>query len=916
MFYNNTENDKEYFNIFNGVSMSTKVEQRNLSNERIINATIDEISKKGYFGAKLTQIAKKAQVSGGLITLRFDSKENLIKEISKESVNKFANQFDAIEYNDPKIIFKKYVDYLLELAKKDRKKFNYWLTMLQTKDLPNSFFEPFIEKFNGSILSKYIELEQKNGNIIKDITPFEVLKLFATSVFTTINYHLNMNIPFENNAWYLNSIYLTKNNFSNVNKSNNNPDNEGNDYYLSYLARDYEVIFYIDTETNKYKYFYKDGSIIAPYLIVDDENFFDSLYRNLEKYIYVKDRKRVIEEISIDKIKEMLEKKIASIIKFRVFINGEIQYYQLKIAKIEKINNNFKFVMGIRSSNDQEIKDFSYQTKLQDEKELAEAQNNAKSEFLEKMSHDIRTPLSNVVGTIELAKKSIDDKEKMSEYLNKISDASTNLLYLIRDIFDMRKIERNEIEISHKSINIPDFAESCIAKYSSELELKNTKINIDCGSIEHPYVLGDEIHLRHVIRRVIELFMKNSKDNSTIILKINENSYINKIVFIDFQIFVDSIVSKKLNSTDNSSLYNDIYSNSYNYNLPYLKRLVELMGGSFIITNDEELGPKMIISMSFAVDEETVLLKEIESFDTKESLKGTKILLVDDDLIQLSNAQEILSDEGVSVTIAKNGEEAIQKFIASRFNQFDAILIDVDMALLSGFETAKRIRSINRVDAQDIPIIALFDEVSGDEFKNVQYSGMNAYITKPITIPELLKTLIKVASNRSIVLAEKLASAINLATKDALTNISNRTAYDTYEKNIQNKIDQGENLEFAILFCDMNNLKETNDTYGHEVGDQSLKTTSKIICDIFKHSPVFRIGGDEFVVIVQNEDYKDRDNLLNKLKEKIKQEPIISLACGMATYMKSDLTVKNVLDRADAYMYEDKKIIKGVNIRN
>ena len=495
-------------------------------------------------------------------------------------------------------------------------------------------------------------------------------------------------------------------------------------------------------------------------------------------------------------------------------------------------------------------------------------------------------------------------------------DASTNLLYLIRDIFDMRKIERNEIEISHKSINILDFAESCIAKYSSELELKNTKINIDCGSIDHPYVLGDEIHLRHVIRRVIELFMKNSKDNSTIILKINENSYINKIVFFDFQIFVDSVLSKTLNSSDNSSLYNDIYSNSYNYNLPYLKRLVELMGGSFIITNDEELGPRMNISMSFAVDEETVLLKEIESFDTKESLKGTKILLVDDDLIQLSNAQEILSDEGVSVTIAKNGEEAIQKFIASRFNQFDAILIDVDMALLSGYETSKRIRAINRVDAQDIPIIALFDEVGGDEFKNVQYSGMNAYITKPITIPELLKTLIKVASNRSIVLAEKLASAINLATKDALTNISNRTAYDTYEKNIQNKIDQGENLEFAILFCDMNNLKEANDTYGHEVGDQSLKTTSKIICDIFKHSPVFRIGGDEFVVIIQNEDYKDRDNLLNKLKEKIKQEPIISLACGMATYMKSDLTVKNVLDRADAYMYEDKKIIKGVNIRN
>ncbi len=166
----------------------------------------------------------------------------------------------------------------------------------------------------------------------------------------------------------------------------------------------------------------------------------------------------------------------------------------------------------------------------------------------------------------------------------------------------------------------------------------------------------------------------------------------------------------------------------------------------------------------------------------------------------------------------------------------------------------------------------------------------------------------------------------DLMEQDSLTHVKNRTAYDKYVKYFQESVIRGERTEYAIVYCDVNNLKVVNDKYGHEAGDAYIRNSCKMICDTFKHSPVFRIGGDEFLSILINDDYKNRDRLLSEMKEEMKnreEKPDkyspaarVSIACGMAVFEpEKDKDVMMVVNKADVLMYEEKARMKKGNIR-
>lgn len=174
-----------------------------------------------------------------------------------------------------------------------------------------------------------------------------------------------------------------------------------------------------------------------------------------------------------------------------------------------------------------------------------------------------------------------------------------------------------------------------------------------------------------------------------------------------------------------------------------------------------------------------------------------------------------------------------------------------------------------------------------------------------------------------VTLNKKLA---DLMEQDSLTHVKNRTAYDKYIRSFQKQVSSGERKEYAVAYFDINDLKVINDKYGHEAGDAYIRNSCKLICDTFKHSPVFRIGGDEFLSIVINDDYKNRDELLEAMKaemERRKQErekyspaAMVSVASGMAVYdPKTDTDIMTVVNRADVHMYEDKARMKKGNIR-
>ena len=246
------------------------------------------------------------------------------------------------------------------------------------------------------------------------------------------------------------------------------------------------------------------------------------------------------------------------------------------------------------------------------------------------------------------------------------------------------------------------------------------------------------------------------------------------------------------------------------------------------------------------------------------------------------------------------------------------------MPIMDGFTASREIRNLTRTDSTNVPIIAMSADILENDAPLVYDAGMDAYLTKPVNINLLVKTILDCMKKNTSDLMDKLEQALKDANMDALTGIKNRNSFELTTGNIDNEIKSGEKVEFAIVLCDVNGLKYINDNVGHEMGDKLLLNSCRYICKIFAHSPVFRIGGDEFVVIMRGEDYNNRDMLMASIYENMTSENYIpedvenvSFAAGMAVYDPDiDKDTTDVFKRADAEMYEHKKTIKGEdNIR-
>ena len=275
-------------------------------------------------------------------------------------------------------------------------------------------------------------------------------------------------------------------------------------------------------------------------------------------------------------------------------------------------------------------------------------------------------------------------------------------------------------------------------------------------------------------------------------------------------------------------------------------------------------------------------------------------LLVSESLFNLINPL------GPLITITKNPQNTLELFSESETDSFDAIILDSDE-----IETANVIRSVNRSDSYTIPIIAITDnrpfEIS---------TGINALITKPIDEKSLCIALLKCMLNSSLARIKMLNQTLDCLNKDGLTGVNNRMAFENFEEKITQEIAANKISSFAIIIFDSNNLKNTNDLLGHDAGDQLIIDGCKIICNTFKHSPVFRVGGDEFVAFLQGEDYENRKNLLSGFQKKMNKEYFISgavsIASGISDFIpQKDINLTDVFKRADESMYKTKAKMKN-----
>ena len=583
-------------------------------------------------------------------------------------------------------------------------------------------------------------------------------------------------------------------------------------------------------------------------------------------------------------------------------------------AKIEELNGQVKRLDG----------ELAKMTKQRDEA------NNARNQFLTNMSGIMRSPINSIIDHADVTMRFVDDPKRITDHIRSIDHEAQILLDLVNEVLALGRSERGMVTMRHDPLEVIDFFNSCgsiIKGLTMDAGINFTK---EVGLVLHPNVLGDELHLRQILLNIVDNSIKFTREGGVITLKLNEEiaqeAGAEKAVYI-FEIEdTGTGMSKQYlkNMFESFANVNDSMSagSGLGIGMSIAKKYVELMGGTIDVESELQVGTKFTIRIPMDIYRAPAQSEDDEKI---KQLEGAHILLAEDNELNMEIARKMLIDEGAMVTSAENGLIALSLYRSSEEGSFDAILMDVAMPVLDGIAAAKEIRASTRYDARTLPIIAMVASNTDEDINMLLDAGMSDYISKPVDVTQLVRTLLAAMKKQSSELAERLEKALRDANTDALTGVKNRNAYELSTGRINVEIESSnEPVEFMIVICDVNGLKSINDNIGHDEGNKLLVNACRLICRTFKRSPVFRIGGDEFVAILRNDDYANRETLIGGLMERMTAEnydPMdvnnVSFAIGAVDFDPSiDTCCADVFKRADAVMYEHKKSIKGEgNIR-
>ena len=397
-------------------------------------------------------------------------------------------------------------------------------------------------------------------------------------------------------------------------------------------------------------------------------------------------------------------------------------------------------------------KEQKYKLELQELARKADAANVAKTEFLQRMSHDIRTPINGICGMVEVAEHYADNLDKQAECRKKIRDASHLLLELINEVLDMGKLESGEVVLEQQPFDLQDIMDEVlvvIEKLASEQGL--TLIREDF-KVNHWKLIGSARHVKRLLMNIMSNAVKYNKENGTISIRCQElpskeeGTALLEFICEDTGIGMSEAYQKKIFEpfTQENTGAQSKYGGS-GLGMPITKDLVEKMNGTIDFESEEGKGTTFIIRIPFVIDQSQEEKAKLNDSADKPSIQGYHILLVEDNELNMEIAEFVLEQEGAVVTKAWNGKEAVELFSESATGKYDAILMDIMMPVMAGYQAARTIRAMDRPDAKTIPIIAMTANAFTEDRIKSREAGMNAHISKPLDLNLVVETLHKMS---------------------------------------------------------------------------------------------------------------------------------------------------------------------------
>lgn len=402
---------------------------------------------------------------------------------------------------------------------------------------------------------------------------------------------------------------------------------------------------------------------------------------------------------------------------------------------------------------------------LEDALAIARRNEEAKQSFFSNMSHDMRTPLNAIVGLSELAGRQAGDPDKVSGYLKKINTASRQLLNLINDILDMSRMEQGKVLLNNKEFYLRECVEECLESFRFQADAEHKVLRLDLP-IKDVRLLGDPFRINQILNNLLSNAFKFTNDGDTIsvsVTQIDSGEYAKyKLVVADTGIgMTKEFLPHLFEPYSREMRFRARQASGTGLGMSITKSLVTQMSGEISVDSEQGKGTAFTIILPFAAveGEEGAGGPSADPGDIPKAelnaLEGKHILLAEDNVVNMELATEVLSMNGVRVTQAWNGHEAVELFQASEPFTFDAVLMDMQMPELDGCGAARRIRSLSRPDAKRVPVIAVTANAFAEDTAATAAAGMDAHISKPIDFGLLCRTVIRLTDSRGEMCCER-----------------------------------------------------------------------------------------------------------------------------------------------------------------
>ncbi len=545
-----------------------------------------------------------------------------------------------------------------------------------------------------------------------------------------------------------------------------------NEQFISSLVNYYTAIFRIDLDNDSFSILRSEKLDHNDYT---HNSFSNTISSFCTRFVHDKDRSAFLKTLSCDNIIKCLEKDSSLSFRYRIKSGDDTEYFELRIIRITYEKNSHIAIMTTRNIDKEVRKELKHQIEIEKaneelqaaldkqivyQRELKKAMEStnfadqSKTNFLSRMSHDIRTPMNAIIGMTAIAGAHINETDKLRDCLSKISSASRHLLNIINNILDMTKIESGQIQVKDDVFKISDLFIDLVDMVSSDANDRGLILDVNNGNLKHQRVIGDYTHLQQAFLNILTNSVHYTPQGGHITVTINESvSDDPKFPCFEF-IFKDTgigmseeLVSKVFEPFERGSNPQILCTQGTGLGLPITRNIIRLMGGTIDVKSVPNKGTTVTVRLNLKLADKQSDLAEITvSRDggagflnefTTHDFSDKKVLLVEDNDLSREIASEIILSTSAELDIAVDGLQAVEMVRTLPDGYYDIIFMDVQMPVLNGYDAASEIRNINSEYCRTVPIIAMTASTFEEDVKNALNSGMNEHIGKPIDLKQL-----------------------------------------------------------------------------------------------------------------------------------------------------------------------------------